>query len=140
AGKGILPPRQSALLTRLEIAPGQPGAHPVDIADESPVKMLFSRGYALQTILLWIIFFCSLLDLFLLVFWLPEVLHLTGMTPPQAVFASSLIPLGAIFAVLYLGLSIDRFGPERALALHYALGAVFVGLVALASLPHLVLL
>ena len=38
----------------------------------------------------------------------------------QAVFASSLRDLGAIFAVLYLGLAIDRIGPERSLALHYA--------------------
>jgi hypothetical protein len=56
--------------------------------------MLFGSGYALQTVLLWIIFFCSLLNLYLFVFWLPEVLHLTGMTPPRAVFASSLIGLG----------------------------------------------
>jgi hypothetical protein len=49
---------------------------------ENPVKMLFGRGYALQTVLLWLIFFCRLLYLFLFVYWLPEVLHLTGMTPP----------------------------------------------------------
>jgi hypothetical protein len=29
---------------------------------------------------LWIIFFCSLLNLFLFAYWLPEVLHLTGLT------------------------------------------------------------
>jgi MFS transporter, AAHS family, 4-hydroxybenzoate transporter len=140
ARKPALSPRQQALLARLDLdlAPGR--SHPVDIATGNPVTMLFGRGYALQTILLWIIFFCSLLNLYLFVFWLPEVLHLTGMTPPQAVFASSLIPLGGIFAVLYLGLMIDRFGPERALALHYALGIVFVALIALVSLPYLVLL
>ena len=41
-------------------------------------------------------------------------------------FASSLRDFGAIFAVLYLGLAIDRIGPERTLALHYAAGAVFI--------------
>ena len=132
--------RQQALLARLDIAQARAGSHPVDIATENPVRMLFGQGYALQTVLLWIIFFCSLLNLYLFVFWLPEVLHLTGMTPPQAVFASSLIPLGGIFAVLYLGLLIDRFGPERALALHYALGIVFVALIALLAMPYLVLL
>jgi len=132
--------RQQALLARLDIAQARAESHPVDIATENPVKMLFGQGYALQTVLLWIIFFCSLLNLYLFVFWLPEVLHLTGMTPPQAVFASSLIPLGGIFAVLYLGLLIDRFGPERALALHYALGIVFVALIALLAMPYLVLL
>ena len=74
--------------------------------------MLFGEGYALQTGLLWIIFFCSLINLYLFVFWLPEILHLTGMTPPQAVFATSLHALGAIAAVLYLGFLIDRFRPN----------------------------
>jgi len=140
ARKPNLSPRHQALLARLDITQAQGGAHPVDIAAENPVKLLFGRGYALQTLLLWLIFFCSLLNLYLFVFWLPEVLHLTGMTPPQAVFASSLIPLGGIFAVLYLGLLIDRFGPERALALHYALGIVFVALIALVALPYAALL
>src|SRR5260370_20797187 len=62
------------------------------------------------------------------------------MTPPQAVFASSIIPLGGIVAVFYLGLLIDRFGPERALALHYAVGVVFVALIALVALPYFALL
>ncbi len=47
------------------------------------VLMLFSHGYALQTVLLWVIFFCSLMNLFLFGYWLPEVLHLTGMSPPR---------------------------------------------------------
>ncbi len=140
ARKPHLSPRQKTLLARLNITPGQAELHPVDIAAENPVKMLFGRRYALQTVLLWIIFFCSLLNLFLFVYWLPEVLHLTGMTPPQAVFASSIIPLGGIFAVLYLGLLIDRFGPDRALALHYAAGVVFIALIAFVALPYFALL
>ena len=55
------------------------------------------------------------------------------MTPSQAVFASSLRDFGAILAVLYLGVLIDRFGPERALALHYAAGAMFIALIALVA-------
>jgi AAHS family 4-hydroxybenzoate transporter-like MFS transporter len=90
--------------------------------------------------LLWVIYFCSLLNLFLFVYWLPEVLHLTGVTLSQAVFASSIIPLGGMSAVPYLGLLIDRFGPERALALHYAAGIVFVALIALVALPYFDLL
>src|ERR1700704_6090934 len=75
------------LLRRLDIAPGQSPAQ-VDLAQQNPVKMLFSEGYALQTILLWIIFFCSLMNLFLFAYWMPTVLTLIGMSPPQAVFAS----------------------------------------------------
>jgi hypothetical protein len=76
--------------------------------------MLFGRGYALQTVLLWIIFFCSLLNLFLFACWMPTVLNLIGVSPAQAVSMASLRELGAAFAVLYLGLAIDRIGPERA--------------------------
>jgi MFS transporter, AAHS family, 4-hydroxybenzoate transporter len=101
--------------------------------------MVFGRGYALQTGLLWIIYFCSLLDLFLFVYWMPTVLNMIGMSPAQAVFASSLRDLGAMFVVLYLGLAIDRIGPERALALHYAAGAVFIAVIALVALPFAVL-
>jgi MFS transporter, AAHS family, 4-hydroxybenzoate transporter len=131
ARKAHLSPRQAALLERLDIPAGRGEGHPVDVALGNPIRMLFGEGYALQTILLWIIFFCSLMNLFLFGYWLPEVLHLIGMTPAQAVFASSLRDLGAIFAVLYLGLLIDRIGPERSLAFHYFAGAVFIAVISL---------
>jgi hypothetical protein len=82
---------------------------------------------------------CSLLNLFLFAYWMPTVLNLIGMSPAQAVFAASLRDLGAIFAVLYLGLAIDRIGPERALALHYAAGAAFIAVIALFAPPYAIL-
>src|ERR1019366_9309715 len=138
AARGNLSPRHAALLRRLEIAATQSG--PVDIAQGNPVRMLFSQGYALQTVLLWTIYFCSLLNLFLFAYWMPTVLNMIGMSPSQAVFASSLRDFGAIFAVLYLGMAIDRIGPERTLALHYAAGAVFIAMIALVALPYALLL
>jgi len=120
AAKAYPSRREAALLHRLAIHPGQGGTERLDVADGNPVKMLFGPGYALQTMLMWIIFFCSLMNLFLFIYWMPEVLHLTGMTPPEAARATSFRELGAILAVVYLGVLIDRFGPERALAWHYA--------------------
>jgi MFS transporter, AAHS family, 4-hydroxybenzoate transporter len=139
AAKTTLSPRQAAWLQRLGIAPGQAAAHGLDVAQDNPIKMLFGKGYGLQTVLLWIVFFCSLMNLFLFVYWLPEVLHLTGFTPAEAARATSFRELGAILAVLYLGLLIDRFGPERALALHYAAGVVFIAAIALVAMPYLLL-
>lgn len=139
AAKANPSPREIALLRRLEIEPGSARSHGVDLAAGNPVKMLFSRGYALQTVLMWIIFFCSLMNLFLFIYWTPEVLHLIGYTPAEAARAASFRELGAIFAVLYLGLAIDRFGTERALALHYAAGIIFIALIALVPLPYLAL-
>ena len=140
ARSGNLSARQKALLQRLDIAPGAEAAASLDLAQGNPIRMLFGEGYALPTILLWIVFFCSLINLYLFVFWLPEILHLTGLTPAESVFATSLHALGAIAAVLYLGLLIDKFGPERALAAHYAAGIVFIALIALAAMPYAILL
>jgi AAHS family 4-hydroxybenzoate transporter-like MFS transporter len=134
ATRKTLSPRDAALLRRLEIVP-TPG-EAVDVARGNPIGMLFGPGYALQTVLLWIIYFCSLLNLFLFAYWMPTVLNMIGMTPAQAVFASSLRDGGAIFVALYLGVAIDRVGPERTLAFHYAAGAVFIAAIALLALPY----
>ena len=139
ATKANLSPREAELLKRLEIAPAQGGDHGFDLARGNPIAMLFGPGYALQTVLLWIVFFCSLMNLFLFAYWLPEVLHLGGYTPAEAARASSYRDLGAILAVLYLGALIDRHGPERALALHYAAGIIFIGAIALFVMPYLLL-
>jgi MFS transporter, AAHS family, 4-hydroxybenzoate transporter len=138
--KGALTARDAALLARLDIDPAQTQPEHVDIARGNPIVMLFSEGYAAATILLWIIFFCSLMNLYLFGFWLPEVLHLVGMTPAGAIFASSLRDFGALWAVLYLGMAIDRFGPQRALAAHYIAGGIFIAVIALVAMPYAILL
>jgi AAHS family 4-hydroxybenzoate transporter-like MFS transporter len=137
AARERLSPRHAAVLERLDIARLDTGS--ADITGGNPVRMLFGHGYALQTGLLWIIYFCSLLNLFVFVYWMPTVLTMIGMSAAQAVFASSLRDLGAVFVVFYLGLAIDRIGPERALALHYAAGAVFIAAIALVALPYALL-
>src|SRR6266849_3950743 len=131
-------PREAELLRRLDIAPGQ-AATQLDLAQGNPIKMLFGEGYALQTILLWVIFFCSLLNLFLFAYWLPEVLHLMGMTPAEAARTSSYREFGAMIAVLYLGVLIDLFGAERSLAAHYAAGILFIASIALFAMPYFLL-
>jgi MFS transporter, AAHS family, 4-hydroxybenzoate transporter len=141
AARPDLAARHRALLQHLAIMPasgGQPAG--LDLARANPVKMLFGEGYALKTVLLWIVFFCSLVDLYLFVFWMPEILHLTGLTPAEAVFATSLYNLGAIAAAFYLGYLIDRFGAQRALAAHYAIGILFIALIALVAMPYAILL
>ena len=140
ARKPNLSTRQAALLDRLGITLRQADPQVFDLSHGNPLKLLFSRGYALQTVLLWIVYFCSLMNLFLFVYWLPEVLHLIGLTPAQAVFATSPYPLGGMCAALYLGTAIDRFGPERALSCHYVIGAGFIALIVFVAMPYMLLL
>ena len=100
------------ILTRLGAAP-PPGAEFV-IAEEKvrgfSVVQLFGERRGIATILLWLIFFMSLLDLYLLASWLPTVINGMGLSVTTAVFISSLFQVGGTAAPPLLGLTIDRLG------------------------------
>jgi AAHS family 4-hydroxybenzoate transporter-like MFS transporter len=67
ARRANLTPRQRAVLQQF-IRPGDSAAQQLDIGGGNPVKMLFGEGYALRTVLLWIVFFCNLINLYLFAF------------------------------------------------------------------------
>jgi AAHS family 4-hydroxybenzoate transporter-like MFS transporter len=71
---------------------------------------LFREGRALGTVLLWIIFYCSLLDIFFLSSWLPTVLHDAGLSLSASVVETALFQGGGVVAGVTLGLFIDRIG------------------------------
>ncbi len=91
-----------------------------------PVKHLFRDGRTPATLLLWVVFFMSLLDLFFLANWLPTVLNDLGASVPQAVAIGSMLQVGGVVGTLALGSIIDRFS-FRALALVYFIGVFAVG-------------
>jgi len=88
-----------------------------------PVVHLFREGRAAVTLLLWVVFFMSLLDLYFLANWLPTVLNDLGASVSLAVVIGSLLQVGGVVGTFALGSVIDRFS-FRALALVY-FGAVF---------------
>jgi AAHS family 4-hydroxybenzoate transporter-like MFS transporter len=71
---------------------------------------LFREGRALGTVLLWVIFYCSLLDIFFLSSWLPTVLHDAGLSLSASVVETALFQGGGVIAGLTLGLFMDRIG------------------------------
>jgi len=88
-----------------------------------PVVHLFREGRTAVTLLLWVVFFMSLLDLYFLANWLPTVLNDLGASVSEAVVIGSLLQVGGVVGTFALGSIIDRFS-FRALALVY-FGAVF---------------
>jgi MFS transporter, AAHS family, 4-hydroxybenzoate transporter len=92
------------------------------------VGHLLRRGRALSTLLLWIVFFASLLDLFLLANWLPTVFHDAGISLSLSVIATALFQGGGVVGSLALGRIVDRFGVYRVLTVIYLLGAIFIAL------------
>jgi AAHS family 4-hydroxybenzoate transporter-like MFS transporter len=114
-------------------APAQPTGH-------NPVSGLFRDELALSTLMLWAIFLINLLNMFLIIYWLPTVLNLGGLSPADAAFAASIYAAGGILSTLVLGPMITRFGAGLVIGLNLTLGAICIGLVATATVPYLAIL
>jgi len=98
-----------------------------------PVLHLFKGGRTLATLLLWIVFFMSLLDLYFLSNWLPTVLNDLGASVSEAAVIGSMLQVGGVVGTFALGSIIDRFS-FRALALVYFIAVFAVG--AIGQLGH----
>ncbi len=75
-----------------------------------PVGQLFQEGRAAGTVLLWIMFFFMLVEVFLLTSWTPTLLHQTGMSISYSVMTMAIIQGGGVIALLMLGPVFDRVG------------------------------
>ncbi len=90
------------------------------------VQHLFRAGRAPATLLLWIIFFMSLLDLFLIASWLPTIITKDGGSVEAGAIAASLFQIGGIVGAISLGRLIDRMGPYGVLSFAYLGAALFI--------------
>jgi AAHS family 4-hydroxybenzoate transporter-like MFS transporter len=120
---GVLPLAISPLLaiwlpesTALRAAP-QP---------QSLVAALFQNGLAPSTVLLWAINGLSLLATYFILLWTPAILHGTGASPSQAIFATTIYALGVIASPLLTSHIVDHVAVERVLACGLAVGALCV--------------
>ncbi|HLZ03156.1 MAG TPA: MFS transporter [Bradyrhizobium sp.] len=127
ASVGQAPERVAQLLKRISphtvLAPDARFAvHEAHLAG-IPVVHLFREGRSAVTLLLWVVFFMSLLDIYFLANWLPTVLHDLGASVSEAALIGSMLQVGGVIGTFALGSVIDRFS-FRALALVY-FGAMF---------------
>ncbi len=97
-----------------------------------PVTHLFAERRALVTLLLWAVFFMSLLDIYLLANWLPTVLNDLGVSISASAAIGAMLQVGGVIGTFTLGYFIDRFS-FRALALTYLAAAVAIAAIGLAS-------
>jgi MFS transporter, AAHS family, 4-hydroxybenzoate transporter len=91
-----------------------------------PVLHLFREGRTLVTLLLWVVFFMSLLDLYFLANWLPTVLNDLSTSVSASAVIGSMLQVGGVVGAFVLGSIIDRFS-FRALALVYFAAVFAVG-------------
>jgi MFS transporter, AAHS family, 4-hydroxybenzoate transporter len=111
--------RLGPLLRR--IAPGvDPGrdlhlARPEQVHGRGAFTKLFRDGRALMTLLLWLVSFANLLNLFFLANWLPLLSTRMGFSSSVAVLMGTTLQLGGLIGAVFMGPLIDRLGFYRVL-------------------------
>ncbi len=120
---GLLPLLLCAVLAvRL---PGASALPPVR-RQANPVGALFRGGLAPTTALLWTMNLLNLLGNYLILLWLPAILHNAGISAERSILGGTLYAVGGIVGALATAPLVDRLGPERVLTRGLALGAVAV--------------
>jgi MFS transporter, AAHS family, 4-hydroxybenzoate transporter len=93
-------------------------------ASGMPFVELFKEGRARVTVLLWIVNFANLLDMYFLSNWLPTVIRDAGYTTQTAVLAGTALWGGGVIGTLLLGRIIDLAGFTRVLATTFVIAIV----------------
>lgn len=127
---GADPKNVRALLERIAPVPSEADTRFVlhEVKTEgSPVKQLFDEPFRAGTLLLWCVFFMSLLIVYLMTNWLPMLIHASGLSLVAASRIAVLYQVGGTLGALVIGRLMDRYSATVVLAFAYALGAVFLG-------------
>jgi AAHS family 4-hydroxybenzoate transporter-like MFS transporter len=94
-------------------------------AGKGGVALVLSRPYLIGSIMMWVAVFMGLVVFYALINWMPILFKDAGIEPSTATLITALFPLGGCGAVL-CGLLMDRFNPNKIIAVGYALTALAV--------------
>lgn len=104
-----------------------------------PVAQLFAKGLAGGTLLLWFIFFMSLMVIYFLNNWLPTLIHSTGVSLRQAALMAAMNQIGSTVGALTIGYCMDRTNPQKVLFFTYLMAAIAIAVIGnAATVPGLV--
>ena len=95
--------------------------------------MLFREGRTLTTLSIWVVYFITLLIIYLLLNWLPTLMIKQGFAPTQSQLLSLAFNLAAAAGSVLLGMATDRLGPARTVPFAYFLLLAAAALVAMAD-------
>ncbi len=90
-------------------------AAPVQVHGRGSFTKLFREDRALMTVLLWLVSFANLLNLFFLANWLPLLSARMGYNSSTAVLMGTTLQLGGLIGAVFMGPLIDRLGYYRIL-------------------------
>ncbi len=104
------------------------------------VQHLFTEGRAVQTLLVWLIYFLCLLEIYFLASWLPTLLSKAGVPLQWSVYSTSALQIAGTVAALTMGPLLERFNPARILMLLFILAGAALLLIGRAVDNHALLM
>jgi AAHS family 4-hydroxybenzoate transporter-like MFS transporter len=121
--------RIRAVLTRISARAVEAGAFVMHETKSSAAKsglgVVFSRSYAVGSVMLWLGYFMGLVIFYALINWMPILFKDAGLDPKTATLIAALFPLGGVGAIFF-GWLMDRFNGNWIIAVGYALTAVSI--------------
>ena len=94
-----------------------------------PVVHLFREGRGMVTVLLWVVNFMNLLNLYTLAGWLPTIMTLNGYSRPTAVLVGTVLQVGGTIGTFGLAWLIARRGFIPMLTISFALAAASIAVI-----------
>ncbi len=96
------------------------------VTTKRPIGVLFSRGFGLMTISLWVTYFMGLLVIYLLTGWLPTLIKDAGLPIAAAANITAMFQTGGIVGAILAGWLMDRVKPTWIISGAYVGGALCV--------------
>lgn len=100
------------------------------------IRQLFMGRQLPITLMLWVVFFMSLLIIYLLSSWMPTLLNHRGIDLQHASWVTAAFQIGGTLGALALGVLMDKFNPFRVLTLSYAIGAICIVMIGLSRMDY----
>lgn len=108
-------------------------------SNKTAVMELFAEGRTKVTLLLWVINFMNLINLYFLANWLPTIANSAGLSGTNAVLVGTSLQVGGTLGTILMGRWIDRKGFRRILIPAFVVATLAIAAIGLsgASVPLL---
>lgn len=104
------------------------------------IKEIFSPALKTNTLLLWLSFFMSMLTLYFLLLWTPQIIVNAGLPKEQGILVGAMLNGGGLIGMLLLGYFAERFGLHRLIIGFFLMAALTMVAFALVDASATVLL
>ena len=98
-------------------------------AQKSPVSALFTKKFAVTTIMFWLACFCTFILMYSLNTWLPTLMLQAGYNLSSSLMFVAVLQMGSIVGTLILGNFIQKIGFKNVLIPLYLVGAICLALI-----------